>query len=326
VRRPRVLLAFEPREPEEAQAVEDELGAIADLFWLSDSLGPAEVPLEEIDALVFFQWPRALDESLARMRRLSFVQRVPAGVEGVPFAKLRDFSMNVQVAGGSGSNAPWVAEHAIALLLAAAKRIPFHDRSMRKGEFHQMDVMSKELRGATLAVLGMGNIGRRVAEIARALGMNVLGVSRTPGPDVVGGLEVLDEVLGRSDAVVISLPLSTQTQDLFDRKRLQRMRPASILVNVARGRIIDPQALYEHATLHPDFTAALDVWWTYPKPGQVFAESPPIHELPNVIMTPHNAAMVPRYRERMVRHAARNVKRVFEGGEPSGLVDPQDYL
>jgi glycerate dehydrogenase len=320
-----VFVAFDPHEPEEANAIESNLADVAEVRWLHEHGGDfANAPLEDVDALLCFGWPSGIEPHLYGMRRLRLVQRVPAGVEGIPFERLSGLTAPVQVASGSGSNAEWVAEHAMALLLTAAKRVAYHDRTMRRGEFHQTDVLSKELAESVLGVLGLGSIGGRVAHLGRAFGMRVQAIRRSKKPEegvnVLGGLDALDRLLSSSDFVVVALPLTKETEGILDARAIQRMRSGAVLVNVARGGLIDEKALYGHLRLHPDFTAALDVWWSYPTKDGGFAQSLPFHELPNVVMTPHTAAMVPRWRERMVAFAAQNVRRFLLGKEVHNLV------
>lgn len=329
--RPVVLVAYDPPEPEEANAIAEELAEVADVRWIHESDGRlGNAAPEDVDVLLCFQWPKGLKEVLPDMERLRFVQRVPAGVENFPFQVLEEVRPDVTVAGGSGSNADWVAEHAMALLLACAKRVAFHDRTMRQGEFHQTGVASKELGGATLGVVGYGSIGRRVAEFGRAFGMDVVGLRRTKrpddGPEVLGGLGDLPKLLKASDFVVVSLPLSEETRGAIGDAEFQAMRSGAVFVNVSRGAVVDQEALYGHLSLHPDFYAGLDVWWDYPEQGERFAQAHPFHELPNVVMTPHNAAMVPGFRARMARYAARNVRAFLKGGEISGVAHPEDYV
>lgn len=328
---PVVLVAYDPPEPEEANALAEELADVADVRWIHESDGRLEnADPEDVDVLVCFHWPNGLTDVLPRMASLRMVQRVPAGVEGFPFPVLEDVRPDVTVAGGSGSNADWVAEHAMALLLACAKRVAFHDRAMRQGEFHQTDVPSKELGGATLGVVGYGSIGRRVAKLGAAFGMDVVGLRRTKapedGPEVLGGMARLPDVLGRSDFVVVSLPLTEETRGAIGPAEFQAMRSGAVFVNVSRGAVVDQQALYDHLSLHPDFYAGLDVWWEYPQEGERFAQAEPFHELPNVVMTPHNAAMVPGFRARMARFAARNVRAFLEGEQISGVAKTEDYV
>ncbi len=327
--KPVVLAAWKPEGPQEALAAHEPLHELAEVRWdheLSPTLRRELLP--RVAAVLVFGWPSYLTDEFHAMRSLRFVQRFAAGVESLPFRKLLGHKPRVRVAGGSGWNADTVAEHAWGLILACAKRVAQQDAAMRRGEFHQLDWLSQDLRGKTLGVLGYGAIGQRVARLGRAFGMRVVAIRRRgpKRPPVIGGLSAVERLLEQSDVVVVALPLSGETEGLLDARRLQTMKTGSILVNVARGRIIDEAALYHRLTLHADFYAGLDVWWDYPKPGEAFRLRSPFGELPNVVMTPHVAALTPGWRVRAVSFGARNLATFLRGGEPKNLVDLRDYV
>lgn len=328
--RPVVLAAWEPREPDEALVVHRTLGRVADIHWLHE-LTPdlRNELLPRVQVLLVFNWPKDLTPELPRMRALRFIQRFPAGVEGVPFDELRGRRPAVVVASGSGSNAGPVAEHAWALVLACAKRVAFHDRSVRQGRFLQEEVPSLELAGKTLGILGYGAIGRRVARLGRAFNMHVLALRRhagtRPTPPVIGGLERLARLLRESDVLVVALPLTRETEGLLGAREFAQLKPDAILVNVARGGILDEKAAYEHLAARHNLHWGFDVWWHYTQERQPFKQRFPFDALPNLVMTPHNAAIVPDYRTTMAEFGCRNVARYLRGGPPKNVVDPRDY-
>ncbi len=271
---------------------------------LPEALEPRVVAL-----LVFKFREEVSPEKLRRLRSLRWIQAITAGVDHI----LKDpLPQGVQVLHTPSPNADAIAEHVLALFLAAAKRIVFHTEAMRRGAFPQ-GTESRRLKGATLLVVGLGNIGCAVAERARCLGMRIIGIRRRPRPKcgvrTVFPLDKLLQVLPRADAVVLALPLTSETEGLIGEEALARMKPDTILINVARGRIIDAEALYRHLQSHPNFVAALDVWWRYPVPGEPFRQPVPLETLPNVIMTPHVAPVVPGFLDRMVLAAARRLRR-----------------
>ncbi len=261
-------------------------------------------------ALLVFKFREEVPlERLRRLRSLRWIQAITAGVDHIVKEPLPE---GVQVLHTPSPNADAIAEHVLALLLAAAKRIVFHTEAMRRGAFPQ-GTESRRLKRATLLVVGLGNIGCEVARRARCLGMRVIGIRRRPRPKcgvrAVYPLAQLLQVLPRADAVVLALPLTPETEGLIGKEALNRMKPDAILVNVARGRIVDAEALYRHLQRHPNFVVALDVWWRYPAPGEPFQQPVPLETLPNVIMTPHVAPVVPGFLERMVLAAARRLRR-----------------
>lgn len=257
--------------------------------------------------------------------KLRMIQTLTAGVDNLPYD---DLPAGLLVCGNAGAYDVSVGEHAIALLLAAAKDIPRRTAEIRVGTFDQSG-MNKALDGTTVLILGMGGIGTFVARAGKALGMHVLGVSRTgslvPPADEAGALADLPRLLPRADYVVVALPLTKATHALVDRTFLARMKEDAVLVNIARGKIIVEDDLFDHLRTHPAFRAALDVWWTYPsgKAGRPFRR--PFHELPNVVMTPHNANAIPVQRRRAMEAAVENVLRFVRGEAPRNVVKVSEY-
>lgn len=263
-------------------------------------------------------------EDSTAYENLRFVQTVLAGVDHVPFARLPS---NVVVCGNGGAYNTALAEHAFALLLAAAKRVVSHATNIRDKRFSQ-DVLGKQLRDSTLGIIGLGGIGREVARLGQAFGMRVVGLTRrgtTDAPvDSVGGPGDLVRVLEESDFVVIAVPHTKETHHLIARAELARMKPDAVLVNVARGDIVKEEDLYNHLRAVPSFVAASDVWWRYPK-GPGYPYTVPFQDLPNFFGTPHVAWNVPPQRMVALHAAVDNVEAWLEGRPMRNIVDPADY-
>ncbi|HEY1320613.1 MAG TPA: NAD(P)-dependent oxidoreductase, partial [Streptosporangiaceae bacterium] len=135
----------------------------------------------------------------------------------------------------------------------------------------------------------------------------------------------LDEVLATADVVVVCLPLTLSTRGLIGARELALMKPTAILVNVARGAIVQEGPLYEHLRSHPDFSAGIDAWWDEPTGQEPFHAGHPFLALPNFIGSPHNSGIVPGTLEGAARLAAENVVRYLHGQPPTGLVHREDY-
>ena len=221
-----------------------------------------------------------------------------------------------------------MAEHVLAMILALAKRLLVEQGELCRGAFNQ-EAPTRELRGATCAILGFGGSGRAVAPLARALGMRVAALNSsgtTSAPvDFVGTLADLEQVLRVADVVVVTLPLTAATRGLIGARELGWMRPAAILVNVARGPIVDEAALYRHLVEHPEFSAGLDVWWDEPFPDDRLRVGHPFLELPNFLGSPHNSGIVPGWFELGLSRAAGNVRRYLLGEPVVGLARREDY-
>ena len=262
--------------------------------------------------------------ALAGMRLIQFV---PAGID---FIAVGDLPAGVKVASNAGAYSAPMAEHALALALAAAKRlIPEHEE-LRRGVFNQM-APNRMLAGRTAGILGFGGIGQATARLLRAVGMKVHALNRsgrTAEPvDWIGTTADLDALLAASDVLVVSIPLTRATEGLIGARELGLMKPDATLINLARGEIIDEAALFAHLQANPGFTAGIDAWWIEPVRHGRFAMDHPFMTLPNVIGSPHNSASVPQTGPEGLRLAAENCARALRGEAVRNLVTDADrYL
>lgn len=196
-----------------------------------------------------------------------------------------------------------IGEHVIGVTLMLTRRLGFRDRELRAGRFVQGEGLDRDLRGRTIGVIGLGHIGQRVVEVARALGMRAVGVTARPSHEraVEHGLESLGgpgradlhELLHRADVAVVCLPLDAATEGLIGPEELAALGPEGILVNVARGPVVQERPLYEALRDGVIAGAAIDVWWRYPS-GRTVEHRPsdePLWELDNVVLTPHTSGL-----------------------------------
>jgi len=178
-----------------------------------------------------------------------------------------------------------------------------------------------ELFGKTLGIVGYGHIGREAARRARAFGMRIEAASRrppdedAPQPDAFTTMEGLDAMLGRSDYVLLTLPLADETEGLFDAGRFRAMKSDGVFINVGRGRVADEQALYEALRDKVIGGAVIDVWYQYPKPDDPDPTPSkfPFEALDNVVMTPHMSAKTGPMRQRRWQFVADNLQRYARG-------------
>lgn len=264
------------------------------------------------------------------MTRLRFIQSGYAGVNHIPFAYI---DKRVIVSSNAGGFSLGVAEFALSLVVAAAKRVVKLDLELRSGDFRPSrwpDLVReiKPLSGGTLGILGYGGIGKAVGAMGKALGMTVIAFSRhqTEGRDVETfvGREGLLQVLHRSDLAVISLPLSRLTLGLIGASELTAMRTNAVLINVARAEIVNEEAVYRHLRRNPQFTYATDVWQI--KQGkETFSSKFPLLKLKNFIGTPHVAGGSSSLTGEPGRTAAENLIRYLKGEKPENVVDPSEY-
>jgi phosphoglycerate dehydrogenase-like enzyme len=272
---------------------------------------------------------RLSDEVARAAKRLRLLQKTGAGVDAMPFDALRD---DVYVANTSGANPVPLAEGAVALVLALAKRVVPRHAGFTSGRDGTKGV---ELRGKKAGILGLGSIGIEVARRLQAFDMGVRGIRRQPseelrrelGLEFLGGPGDLDFFLGESDFIVVTVPLTPATRGMIGERELRLMKPASYLVNVARAAIIQEEPLYRALTEGWIAGAAIDVWWNPHwwdpiwNPGGRPASEFPFWELPNVIATPHNIGSTDSSSDASLRIIAENIRRTARGEEPINMVD-----
>ncbi|HYC54386.1 MAG TPA: D-2-hydroxyacid dehydrogenase [Candidatus Binatia bacterium] len=214
---------------------------------------------------------------------LKWLHTFSAGVDHPIFHRFLD--AGVRLTTSSGASSATIAETVLFFLLYLSREFWRTHAARQQRGWLPHDV--RELAGATVAVVGMGPIGMEVALRARAFGMNVVGVTRTPkGTEgfPVLALSSLDEAIAPAQYVVLALPLTPQTRGLFDRARLARMKRGAFFVNVARGELVDETALIDALKAGNLAGAALDVFAEEPLPS-----TSPLWEMPNVVITPHSA-------------------------------------
>jgi glycerate dehydrogenase len=280
-------------------------GAGAVLIWNTNELKPGE---------------------LALIGGARLLQSMTAGVDFLPFSAL---PAGLPVASNGGAYAEPMAEHALAMALAAAKRLLVENAALAAGAFNQF-VPNKMLAGGVCGIFGFGGIGVATAKLMRGLGMQIHAINRRGRTDAdvdwIGGADQLDTLLAASDVLLISAPLSRTTRGIIDAAALARMKPDAILVNLARGEIIDEAALYVHLRANPRFTACIDAWWIEPVRHGRFAMGQPFMTLPNVIGSPHNSASVTAWRGVGLRRATENCRRALLGEMPRFLVAEDEKL
>ncbi len=322
-----VLITFAVDEAQRSMFA-NALGELTTVAVLPDLSGEERAAaLASAEALLVWGWRRELsEEDPAALRSVRFVQLITAGADGVP---LDEVPGDAVIASNVGAYAEPMAEHVMAMTLALAKHLLPRYQEMARGEFNQFR-FNRSLEGAVCGILGYGGIGQRTAGFMRSFGARIHAVNTSGRVDDgevewMGTLDDLDMVLQASDVLVIALPLTRSTRGLIGRRELGLMKPNAILVNVARGDIVDQDALYEHLVSHPDFQAGIDAWWVEPLTHGEFRTDHPFFDLTNVLGSPHNSGLVPGVIETAARRAAENVARYLRVEPIKGVVDRDDY-
>jgi len=267
--------------------------------------------VREADVLVISGfWSNDLLEAAPKVK---FIQSIGAGTDQFDRSLLR--ARGVRLASAQGVNERAVSQHAMALILAMARRLPEardnQGRHVWRGMISDRSQREDELTGKTLVIVGLGRIGGRLARLAKAFDMEVIGVRRDPsaganGADSVHRFDRLPELLPRADFVALTCPLTPETQNIIDGGALARMKRAVVLVNAARGKCVDESALIAALQSGGISGAAIDVTADEPLPS-----SSKLWDLPNVFITPHTAGETRRYEKNVVDILIDNLGRLW---------------
>lgn len=247
---------------------------------------------------------------------LRAIARVGVGIDSIDIEAASD--AGVAVTTTPGANKQTCADHAVALILAVVRRILENDASVRAGDWDRAGSLTPwDLHGKTIGIVGLGDIGRAVAERLRGFDTTIIATDPAFEQDDGCPLVELDELLGRADVVSLHVPLSASTHAMIGRRQLALMSSTSILVNTSRGALVDEAALLdalEHGRLR---AAGLDV----------FGDEPPrtdrLRRLPNVVLSPHIAGLSDESIRVMTRQATRNVLDVLAGRLTGAVLNPE---
>jgi D-2-hydroxyacid dehydrogenase (NADP+) len=252
---------------------------------------------------------------MANTPKLRFVQSLSAGTD--QYDKALFASRGVRLANAQGANERGVAEHALALILALTRQLHLARDNQQarhwRGMIGDHALREQELGGKTLVIVGLGRIGARLAALARAFDMRVIGVRRTARPapgvaDEVIAQAGLARALGEADVVALTCPLTPETEGLIGAAALAALKPGALLINVARGKVIDEAALLAALADGRVRAAALDCFHEEPLPPDSL-----FWAQPNVLITPHTAGETTRYEENVVDILVDNLERLLRG-------------
>ena len=274
-----------------------------------------EGALREADVMIGWELS---PEQLHAASRLRWIYSITAAIDQFLYPQL--IASSVAITNAARVHGPVVAEHAIAMMLALARRVPAAVRFQLRRRWAMREMWNehprpREIAGATVLVVGLGSIGEEVAALAAALKMHVIGARLHPERGLAGAHEAIgygavDSALPRSSFVVLAAPLTPQTRHLMDARRFKLFRPGAYLVNVSRGGLVDEKALVQALREERLGGAALDVFEEEPLPRRS-----PLWKLPQVLITPHTAFLTAKAWERHYEIFSANLRR-YLAGEP----------
>jgi len=247
--------------------------------------------------------------------KLKFIQSISSGMD--QYSKEQLAAKGVRLASAAGVNARAVAEHALALILAVARRLPEardnQHKKMWRGMLGDLTQREDELGGKTLLIVGMGRIGSHLAKLAKAFDMKVLGIRRDPaqganGAESIHGMAELVKLVPQADVVALTCALTAETTGLMSAAAFAAMKPSAVFVNVARGKVADEAALIKTLQANRIWAAAIDVTADEPLP-----EASPLWSMPNVFITPHTAGETRAYEDNVLDILMENLDRLWRG-------------
>jgi phosphoglycerate dehydrogenase-like enzyme len=278
--------------------------------------------LADADALVSMSWTKDMPPA----PRLRLLQLPGAGTDDIAFDTVPSEAAVCNVF----EHEVGISEYVLSAMLQWVIGIPRMDAALRRGQWqgsHLCGPRHGELFGQTLGIIGYGRIGQQVAARARAFGMKIVACTRTPRSgdrfvECVEPMEKLDELLAKSDFIVLAVPLDPSTIGLIGERQLRKMKSSAVIINVARGALIDESALFAACSDRRIGGAIIDTWYRYPSQGTTHGEpsSLPFRDLDNVIMTPHGSAWTEGLRPRRCLFIARNLDRLARGEPLANVV------
>ena len=284
-----------------------------------------QVDAEISDAEIAVTWS-IRPEQIKSAQKLRWIHSPAAAVHQLIFPEL--VKSDIVLTNAREVHGPVVAEHVVALIFALAKKIPEAVRLQHRREWGQQKMWDErprvcEVAGATLGMIGLGSIGRAVTRSAKSLGMRVIAVREHPekgseGADTVLGPAQVDEVFRQSDYIVLAAPVTAHTKAIAGGKRIALMKPDACLINVARGQLVDEDALAAALRERRIGGAALDVF-----PKEPLPPDSPLWDVPGLLITPHTAALTEKLWGRHYELFSDNLRGYMRGETLLGVVDKQ---
>lgn len=282
-------------------------------FDVARNFAELEAKLPAADILsVSMMWK---NELAPKAPKLKLIQSISAGTDQYDRAVMK--AHGIRLASGQGVNANAVAEHSIALMLSLSRQLHFLRDAQHEKRWRPMQgdrsIREDEIEGKTVLIVGLGRIGQRLAALAKAFGMTVLGTRRDPkagggAADEVHADRDLMGLIPRADFVVLTCALTPETTGLIGAAQLAAMKPTAFLINAARGKVVDEAALITALGAHRIAGAGLDVTVEEPLPAVS-----PLWTMPHVIVTPHSAGETVRYEDRVIDLLIENAARMARG-------------
>ena len=273
--------------------------------------------IDQYEGIIVRSRTKVTKEVIEKAENLKIIARAGVGVDNIDVDAATDHG--IMVVNAPQSTSITVAEHAMGLMLSLSRKIAIADASVKSGKWEKSKFMGMELRNKTLGVIGMGRIGSQVVKRSKAFEMDVIVydpyITEETAKDLGVEITTLDNLIQTADVMTIHVPLTPETKGLISKDELAKMKDNAILLNCARGGIINEDDLYEALKERPTLKAGLDVFENEP------LENSPLATLDNVVLTPHIAASTTEAQRDAAIIVAKEVKEVISGNTPSNILN-----
>ena len=305
----------------------EELEEVAEVVARTD-ITPEELvrDIKDFDAIIVRSRTKVTREVIEAASSLKIIARAGVGVDNVDVAVATE--RGIMVVNAPESTSITVAEHTMGLILSLSRKISIADSSVKEGKWEKSQFMGMELNGKTMGIVGMGRIGSQVVIRAKAFGMDIIVYDPYITPEAASdlGVEVVDleTLLKNADVITIHVPLTPETKHLISKPEFEMMKENTLIVNCARGGIINEDDLHEALSKGTIRGAALDVFENEPPVGSSLLE------LDNIVLTPHIAASTSEAQRDAAIIVAKEIKKVFKGESPRNVInmpvlDPETF-
>lgn len=273
--------------------------------------------IDQYEGIIVRSRTKVTKEVIENAKNLKIIARAGVGVDNIDVEAATDHG--ILVVNAPQSTSITVAEHAMGLMLSLSRKIAIADASVKAGKWEKSRFMGMELRNKTLGVIGMGRIGSQVVKRSKAFEMDVIVydpyITEETAKELGVEITTLDDLVQKADVMTIHVPLTPETKGLISKDELAKMKDNAIILNCARGGIIDEADLYEALKERPELKAGLDVFENEP------LENSPLTTLDNVVLTPHIAASTKEAQRDAAIIVAKEVKEVLSGNTPSNVLN-----
>ncbi len=273
--------------------------------------------IDQYEGIIVRSRTKVTREVIENAKNLKIIARAGVGVDNIDVEAATEHG--ILVVNAPQSTSITVAEHAMGLMLSLSRKIAIADASVKAGKWEKSKFMGMELRNKTLGVIGMGRIGSQVVKRSKAFEMDVIVydpyITEETAKELGVEITTLDDLIQKADVMTIHVPLTPETKGLISKDELAKMKDNAIILNCARGGIINEDDLYDALKERPELKAGLDVFENEP------LENSPLASLDNVVLTPHIAASTKEAQRDAAIIVAKEVKQVIEGETPSNVLN-----